>query len=488
MIKNERQYRITKAQSDKFRDAVEEMLKSGAQEGIDPILQMAQVDALKSQLSDLEEDIREYEALRAGKYDVFEIPSFDELPKGLIQARIALGFTQKDLADRLGIKEQQLQRYEATEYSSASMERMNEVIKALGVTVREDIFLPTVPVTFTNLFTTLRESGLTKEFILNRLIPQGITARLKDFDAEDKGLVLQTAARISRILKCPPSELFKSAPLAFGGRNLTSVRYKTRRKGNQQRLNAYTVYAIYLAHLTLDATRDLPAKPIPTDSTEFRTAVEKMFGSLTFETCLRYIWSLGVIILPLDDPGAFYGACIREGGRNAIVLKQKTASLDRWLNDLLHEIYHAGQEPDNENREVIESDEQESLVSEEEVDATLFASNVTLDDRAEEMAEQCVEAAHSSVEQLKSVVPIVARKNNVSTGALANYLAFRLSHDNITNWWGTASKLQDLGENPLRIARELFFEYANFDCLNEVDRSILQQALTESEEVTNGTE
>jgi hypothetical protein len=197
---------------------------------------------------------------------------------------------------------------------------------------------------------------------------------------------------------------------------------------------------------------------------------------------------LGVPILPLDDPGAFYGACIREGGRNVIVLKQKTSSLDRWLNDLLHEIYHAGQEPDNENREVIESDEQESRVSEEEIDATLFASNVTLYDRAEEMAEQCVEAAHSSVELLKSVVPMVAHQNNVSAGALANYLAFRLSHDNITNWWGTASKLQDVGENPLRIAQDLFFEYANFDGLNEVDRSILQQALTEGEEVSDGTE
>ncbi len=51
----------------------------------------------------------------------------------LIQARIAAGLTQEQLASKLGLRRQQIQRYEATGNQSASMERMNDLIRALGV-------------------------------------------------------------------------------------------------------------------------------------------------------------------------------------------------------------------------------------------------------------------------------------------------------------------------------------------------------------------
>jgi hypothetical protein len=41
----------------------------------------------------------------------------------------------------LGLKEQQIQHYEATEYASASLARVAAVIRALGLTVREEIVL-----------------------------------------------------------------------------------------------------------------------------------------------------------------------------------------------------------------------------------------------------------------------------------------------------------------------------------------------------------
>ena len=68
--------------------------------------------------------------------------SFAELPRALIQSRIALGLSQKELAERLGLKEQQIQRYEATEYAGASVQRVQEVIQALGLQVREEVVLP----------------------------------------------------------------------------------------------------------------------------------------------------------------------------------------------------------------------------------------------------------------------------------------------------------------------------------------------------------
>ena len=61
-----------------------------------------------------------------------ELSVVAELPSVLIKARIAQGLSQKDLAERLGLQEQQIQRYEATDYASASLTRIKEVVSALG--------------------------------------------------------------------------------------------------------------------------------------------------------------------------------------------------------------------------------------------------------------------------------------------------------------------------------------------------------------------
>jgi ribosome-binding protein aMBF1 (putative translation factor) len=138
MIKNERQYRITKAQAEKFARALEEASKRS---GGNPTLRRLEQDALRSQLQDLQREIGEYETLRSGKQKVLTLESFAELPNALVKARIAAGLTQKDLADRLGLKEQQIQRYESTEYASASVARLQQVIEALGIRVREEVLL-----------------------------------------------------------------------------------------------------------------------------------------------------------------------------------------------------------------------------------------------------------------------------------------------------------------------------------------------------------
>jgi len=140
MIRNERQYVITKAQIKKFQKALDEFDEQ--QSIVHPMLVKAQKDAIKSQLADLEDQAKEYEKLRAGKYKVLKGYSIADLPLGLIRARIALGLTQKQLAERVGLKEQQIQRYEETEYASASLSRLQEIISALGLDIEEKIFLP----------------------------------------------------------------------------------------------------------------------------------------------------------------------------------------------------------------------------------------------------------------------------------------------------------------------------------------------------------
>ena len=65
-----------------------------------------------------------------------ELELLDELPTGLIKARVASGLSQKELAAKLSLKEQQIQRYEANDYAGASLARILEVANALRITVR----------------------------------------------------------------------------------------------------------------------------------------------------------------------------------------------------------------------------------------------------------------------------------------------------------------------------------------------------------------
>jgi DNA-binding XRE family transcriptional regulator len=134
MIKNEKQYRITKGQVDKFTLALQQL--TAHTNDTDPLRLKLRQDALRSQLDELLAEVQEYEALRDGKNQIFGLISFDELPKLLIKSRIASGLSQKGLAERLGLKEQQIQRYEATDYASASLERLKQIIGALGVEVQ----------------------------------------------------------------------------------------------------------------------------------------------------------------------------------------------------------------------------------------------------------------------------------------------------------------------------------------------------------------
>lgn len=135
MIKNDRQFRITKAQVARFELALKELAASPKKD-VHPALRKAEADALKSQLQDLRKEIEEYNALKSGKRKTVALASLDELPRTLIRARIAAGLTQEELAAKLGLKPQQIQRYEATDYHSASMQRMSEVLRALGVRLR----------------------------------------------------------------------------------------------------------------------------------------------------------------------------------------------------------------------------------------------------------------------------------------------------------------------------------------------------------------
>jgi HTH-type transcriptional regulator/antitoxin HigA len=131
MITNEKQYRSTKASIGKLEGAVAAL--EAPTDNFPEVFIKAQRSALRSQIDELEEEVRFYEDLRAGKISAFSAESLHDLPDILIQARIARGMSQKDLGDFLGVAEQQIQRYESDRYRMASLDRLTEIADALNV-------------------------------------------------------------------------------------------------------------------------------------------------------------------------------------------------------------------------------------------------------------------------------------------------------------------------------------------------------------------
>jgi hypothetical protein len=162
-----------------------------------------------------------------------------------------------------------------------------------------------------------------------------------------------------------------------------------------------------------------------------------------------------------------------------VVLKQRNRSPSRWAFDLLHEIRHAAEEPDDDSYAVFEDDATDVTASSEQV-ANRFAGDVLLDNRAEQIAEQAVTMAHGEVRRLKGAVPVVAGDNDVTSADLANYLAFRLSLQGI-DWWGAASNLQAANPDPWEITRQRFLAACDLRRLASLDLDLLLQALTDAQ-------
>lgn len=130
MIYSDKQYSVSNVQLGKLRKALA-AAKDRAPE--QPWLKQAEIDALKSQIADIEAEIAEYDLLKSGQVSFSKTYAIEEIPHVLVQARIAFGMSQKDLADKLRMKPQQIQRYEATDYMGASLARLIEVSRTLGV-------------------------------------------------------------------------------------------------------------------------------------------------------------------------------------------------------------------------------------------------------------------------------------------------------------------------------------------------------------------
>ena len=136
MIQNERQYEVTKTQLAGMRASLDEAQEKLAQRSSIPeIVRQGHLNGILALIGDLEAELADYEDLRAGKVPSLPLASLDELPSTLVRARIARGWTHKELAQALGTTEQQVQKDESGGYARANLERLQRVASALGIEI-----------------------------------------------------------------------------------------------------------------------------------------------------------------------------------------------------------------------------------------------------------------------------------------------------------------------------------------------------------------
>jgi transcriptional regulator with XRE-family HTH domain len=463
MIHTDRQLAKTREQVELLRASIVESV-GAPMSGIDPVIAEASRAAVVEQARELEEEILEYELLKQGAVAIPDLREVQHLHTNLIRARIALGLTQRELAERLDMAEQQIQRYEANEYAGASLSRLREVAAAL---VQDDGQSPAVT-EIAGLRSKLKAARLSST-VIDRLVPSRPGA---------PGGFGEMAARAARALGVTIQDLLDAAPLDLAA---GAPAYKLPASANAESVLAYSTYAHHVAESivsgALTGSRELPKSP-----DEVRDICKTEYGGLTLRSLLELAWDCGVVIVPLGDPGEFHAAFWMIDGRPVIVLKQRVRSEDRWIFDLAHELCHVADHlagRGNGTQGLVDVDTVEGWADDpRERRANRYAGRVSLGPNADALASQCADLAEGRAERMKRSVETVARQNGLSPGALANYVAFRLASEGI-NWWPSASNLQATDSDPWSTARDVMLARLDLARLDEVSRALLIQAMAE---------
>jgi len=132
MIKNEKQYKISKRIVSEFIEEIERIENNPRK---DPWKKELLTSSLIMAKEEIEQEILFYEMLKNDKEGILKERLFSELPTLLTEYKIKSGLTQKEFAEQLGIKEQQLQRYEADNFTSVTFKNLLRFLDAIGLEI-----------------------------------------------------------------------------------------------------------------------------------------------------------------------------------------------------------------------------------------------------------------------------------------------------------------------------------------------------------------
>lgn len=123
MIKNREGYLGTSRLLQKWKDEYAEFLKTSV-----PAEEQWKWDAnkgsMEAEIRDLEQQLREFEDLTAGKVVPGDLEFIHDIPELLIKWRLAKQWSRAELAQRAGVDVMELFAYEKTDYGHCPFETM----------------------------------------------------------------------------------------------------------------------------------------------------------------------------------------------------------------------------------------------------------------------------------------------------------------------------------------------------------------------------
>lgn len=143
LITNERQEREVSALIEQIGEALSsgQVLKQIV-DGLPPEVLDGVRRSLIAERDELIESLEAYRAAQGGEVAGLKARAGNDLGALLVAARVAKGWKQKELARRLFLPEQQVQRYEAERYRSISLSGLQRVARTLGIRLTAHIDQP----------------------------------------------------------------------------------------------------------------------------------------------------------------------------------------------------------------------------------------------------------------------------------------------------------------------------------------------------------
>lgn len=130
MISNEKQYNISKKRIETIKARIKELQNDDRQDSLKTMMMLAPI---KNHLNEVQEEVVQYETLKKKKKVTVKERPLSQLPQLITEFKIISGLTQKELSKKLGMKEQQLQRYEANRFKGISFDNLLQLIEAMDI-------------------------------------------------------------------------------------------------------------------------------------------------------------------------------------------------------------------------------------------------------------------------------------------------------------------------------------------------------------------
>lgn len=132
-MKTEKEYELAKKQLEKLTELYDTQLKDLKKKGLSDKEAKSSLSSSWTYAMQCKEEVELYEKLKNGELPAME--HFSSKGKYFVAARIAKGMTQRELAEKLGVKESAVSRDERNEYHGMSVQKMDKLAEALNLKI-----------------------------------------------------------------------------------------------------------------------------------------------------------------------------------------------------------------------------------------------------------------------------------------------------------------------------------------------------------------